>query len=41
MKKKYQSALFSPLGRWTGNNFSFKVGLVLYSSMVALSEVME
>ena len=29
MKKKFQSALFSPLGQWTGNNFSFKVGLRL------------
>ena len=27
MKKKFQSALFSPLGRWAGNNFSFKGGL--------------
>ena len=26
-EKKFQSALFSPLGRWTGNNFLFKVGL--------------
>ena len=26
-KKKFQSALFSPLGRWTGNNFLFKGGL--------------
>ena len=29
MKKKLQSALFSPLGRWTGNNFLFKGGLWL------------
>ena len=27
MKKKSQSALFSPPGRWTGNNFLFKGGL--------------
>ena len=27
MKKKFQSALFSPLGRWTGNDFLFKGGL--------------
>ena len=26
-KKKFQSALFSQLGRWTGNNFLFKGGL--------------
>ena len=26
--KKFQSALFSPLGRWTGNNFLFKGGLI-------------
>ena len=24
MKKRFQSALFSPLGQWTGNNFVFK-----------------
>ena len=28
MKKKSQSAHFSPPGRWTGNNFLFKGGLV-------------
>ena len=28
-KKKFQSALFSPLRRWTGNNFLFKGGLWL------------
>ena len=27
MKKKFQSGLFSPLGRWTRNNFLFKGGL--------------
>ena len=27
MKKKSQLALFSPPGRWTGNNFLFKGGL--------------
>ena len=27
MKKKSQSALFSPPGRWTGNTFLFKGGL--------------
>ena len=27
MNKKFQSALFSPLGRWTGNNFLFEGGL--------------
>ena len=27
MKKKSQSALFSPPGQWTGNNFLFKGGL--------------
>ena len=26
MKKKSQSALFSPPGRWTGNDFLFKGG---------------
>ena len=26
-KKEFQSALFNPLGRWTGNNFLFKGGL--------------
>ena len=26
-KKKFQSALFSPLRRWTGNNFSLEGGL--------------
>ena len=26
-KKKFQSALFSPLGWWTGNYFFFKGGL--------------
>ena len=26
-KKKFQSALISPLGRWTGNTFLFKGGL--------------
>ena len=26
-KKKLQSALFSPPGRWTGNHFLFKGGL--------------
>ena len=26
-KKKFQSALFSPPGRWTGNHFLFKAGL--------------
>ena len=26
MGKKIQSALFSPLGRWTGNNFLFEGG---------------
>ena len=25
-KKEFQSALFSPLERWTGNNFSIKGG---------------
>ena len=28
-KKKFQLALFSPLGRWTGNNFLFKGGPML------------
>ena len=28
MKKKSHSALFSPLGRWTGNNFLYKGGLM-------------
>ena len=28
-KKKLQSALFSPPGRWTGNNFLFKGGLTV------------
>ena len=28
-KKKFQSALFSPHGRWTGNDFLFKGGLTL------------
>ena len=27
-KKKAQSALLGPLGRWTGNNFSFKGDLI-------------
>ena len=27
MKEKLQLAVFSPLGRWTGNNFLFKGGL--------------
>ena len=38
MKKKFQSALFSPPGRWTGNNFLFKDGLNEgYVGTVALS----
>ena len=28
MKKKFQLALFSPLGRWTENTFLFKGGLI-------------
>ena len=28
LKKEFQSALFSPLGWWTGNNFLFKGGLM-------------
>ena len=27
-KKEFQSALCMPLGRWTGNNFLFKGGLM-------------
>ena len=26
-KKKFQSSLFSPLERWTGNNFLFRVAV--------------
>ena len=29
-EKKFQSALFSPRGRWTGNNLLFKGGLMLH-----------
>ena len=29
IKKKFQSALFRPLGRWAGNNFLFKGGLLV------------
>ena len=29
MKKKVQLALFSPLARWTGNNFLFEGGPML------------
>ena len=29
MKKKSQSALFSPPGWWTGNDFLFKGGLII------------
>ena len=27
-KKEFQSALFSPIGWWTGNNFIVKGGLI-------------
>ena len=30
-KKKFQSALFSPPGRWTGNDFLFEDGLMTCS----------
>ena len=37
MNKKFQSALFRPLGRWTGNNFLFKGGLVVVGVGVIIS----
>ena len=36
-EKKFQSALFRPLGWWTGNNFLFKAGLMCaYSSQILI-----
>ena len=32
-KKMFLSALFSPPGWWTGNNFLFKGGLIFYFSI--------
>ena len=32
--EKFQSALFSPVGRSTGNNFLFKGGLMILKCMV-------
>ena len=31
MKKNFALALFSPLGPWTGNDFLFKGGLIIYN----------
>ena len=33
-KKEFQSALFSPLGLWTGNIFLFKGGLIEINRLV-------
>ena len=39
MKNIIQSGLFSPLGRWTGNNYLFKGGLGALNGGVSVSPV--
>ena len=43
VKKEFQSAPFSPPGRWTGNNFLFKGGLIdtTYSLFITRSPLSE